>query len=90
MLQVSAGKYWTVIGLFSWATPVGIGIGHLFTRLGPGPVGSAMSALASGTFLYVAMMEVIPKELGSPDYRALKMAALLLGFGLMSLLAVWA
>ena len=50
-----------------------------------------MSALASGTFLYVAMMEVIPKELAPPvSHRGLKVGALLLGFGLMSLLAVWA
>ena len=35
-------------------------------------------------------MEVIPKELRDPGALALKLAALLTGFGLMSLLAVWA
>jgi zinc transporter 1/2/3 len=79
-----------VISLFSLATPVGIGIGFLFDRLGPGKLAASMSALASGTFLYVAMMEVIPKELESSDHRGLKMVALLAGFGAMSLLAVWA
>ncbi len=50
-----------------------------------------MSALASGTFLYVSLHEVIPKELEHPrGARSAKVAALLLGFGLMSLLAVWA
>lgn len=45
----------------------------------------------TGTFLYVALNEVIPKELEHPDgHRLAKVAALLLGFGLMSLLAVWA
>jgi hypothetical protein len=49
----------------------------------------------SGTFLYVALYvalnEVIPKELEHPDgHRLVKVTALLLGFGLMSLLAVWA
>lgn len=35
-------------------------------------------------------MEVIPKELRDGSRMALKLAALLVGFGLMSLLAVWA
>lgn len=44
----------------------------------------------TGTFVYVALMEVVPKELEDGRHRGLKMAAMLLGFGLMSLLAVWA
>ena len=44
----------------------------------------------AGTFLYVAFMEVIPKELQSPENGLSKLAVLMLGFGLMSLLAVWA
>lgn len=52
---------------------------------------SAICVLTSGTFLYVALNEVISKELEHPDgHRLAKVAALLLGFGLMSLLAVWA
>ena len=89
-LQASAAKFWTVIGLFSCATPLGIATGYAFSEMGPPAVSAAMSALASGTFLYVAMMEVIPKELEDPSHRGLKMVALLLGFGAMSLLAVWA
>jgi len=86
----SAARFWTVAGLFAGATPVGIFVGLLFSEIGSGSVGAAMSALASGTFLYVAMMEVIPKELADPSHMGLKMSALLLGFGAMSLLAVWA
>lgn len=48
------------------------------------------SQLGAGTFLYVAFMEVLPRELDSSNHRVLKMAMLLLGFGLMSLLAIWA
>ncbi len=88
--QASATKFWTVIGLFASATPLGIFIGYATSNIDNGTVSAAMSALASGTFLYVAMMEVIPKELEIPHYRVAKMGALLLGFGLMSLLAVWA
>lgn len=35
-------------------------------------------------------MEVIPKELRDPANLILKMALLLLGFGMMSMLAIWA
>jgi zinc transporter 1/2/3 len=91
VVQASDSKFWVVVGLFAAATPLGIAIGYASSVLGHGPVSAAMSALASGTFLYVALNEVIPKELEHPDgHRLAKVAALLLGFGLMSLLAVWA
>jgi solute carrier family 39 (zinc transporter), member 1/2/3 len=44
----------------------------------------------AGTFLYVAFMEVIPKEMASPRHKNLKLLMLVLGFAIMSLLAVWA
>ena len=88
--QASSAKFWTVVLLFACATPVGIGVGYAFSVGGPSKLAAAMSALASGTFLYVAVMEVIPKELADPAHRLPKMGMLLLGFGLMSLLAVWA
>ncbi|KAK9804925.1 hypothetical protein WJX72_012234 [[Myrmecia] bisecta] len=83
-------KYWTVIAVFALATPVGIFIGYILHSVTNNDFASAISALASGTFLYVAMMEVIPKELEQPDNRRLKLFMLLLGFAAMSLLAVWA
>ena len=52
---------------------------------------AALSALAAGTFLYVAVMEVIPKELSgahthaSPLWlRATQLARRLLGFGALA------
>lgn len=89
--RASSYKFWAVVSMFAVATPLGIAIGYAFSEIGHGSVSAAMSALASGTFLYVALNEVIPKELEHPDgHRLLKVAALLIGFGLMSLLAVWA
>jgi zinc transporter 1/2/3 len=88
--KASTSKFWTTVITFATATPVGIFLGYGFSSMSSGAGGAAMSALASGTFLYVAMMEVIPKELASPNLRLPKMCMLLLGFGLMSLLAVWA
>ena len=88
--KVSSRKFWTVVGLFSVATPVGIFFGYILTEVSSGSSAAALSALASGTFLYVAVMEVIPKELADPTHRLMKMSMLLLGFGLMSMLAIWA
>lgn len=60
------------------------------SSIASGAVSSSLSALASGTFLYVALFEVIPKELAAPEHKASKIAVMLLGFGLMSVLAIWA
>lgn len=88
--KASDAKFWTTIALFALATPVGIVLGYAFAEHGGGAVGAALSALAAGTFIYVALMEVVPKELEDGSHRGKKMVAMLVGFGLMSLLAVWA
>lgn len=162
-LQAGMRKFWTVIGLFASATPVGIMLGVLLSTVANSDGAASVSALASGaahrlglslglglnclarasmcteslcnfpwhlrigtrgccqpawwallavaavlnslvwpaaltkalaaaagTFLYVAFMEVIPRELANPSHRTLKLAMLMAGFGAMSLLAVWA
>ena len=48
------------------------------------------TCMPAGTFLYVAFMEIIPRELGDHDQRPLKLAMLIVGFGSMSVLAIWA
>jgi len=62
----------------------------IFSR--QGEVLKAVSDVDStaGTFLYVAFMEVIPRELAVPRHRTAKLGMLMLGFGAMSLLAIWA
>ena len=49
-----------------------------------------MQSPHAGTFLYVAFMEVIPRELAVSQHRTAKLGMLMLGFGAMSLLAIWA
>ncbi|KAF5840704.1 ZIP zinc transporter-domain-containing protein [Dunaliella salina] len=88
--KASAKRFWSVILAFSLASPVGIFIGYALSSVSNSKGGAALSALASGTFLYVAMMEVIPRELDDPHMRMPKMLTICVGFGLMSLLAVWA
>ena len=42
-----------------------------------------MQCLHAGTFLYVAFMEVIPRELAVSQHRTAKLGMLMLGFGAM-------
>ena len=46
--------------------------------------------VAIGTFIYVAIVEILPKELADPECKGLKVLMVFVGFGLMALLAVWA
>ncbi len=89
--RVDMEKFWKVIVPFTLASPAGIFLGFLLSELARGMGAAAASALASGTFLFVAFMEVIPRELELDDYNVfLKLTALLAGFAAMSLLAIWA
>lgn len=75
---------------FTLASPVGIFIGFIVSDIAQGVGAASISALASGTFLYVAFMEVIPKELQNSSRIGMKLGALMSGFILMSILAIWA
>ncbi|KAK9787611.1 hypothetical protein WJX73_010713 [Symbiochloris irregularis] len=88
--QSEGHRFWTVIGSFAGATPLGILIGNLLASFGTGRAAASLSALASGTFLYVAFMEVIPRELRDADHQLWKLLMLMTGFGAMSVLAIWA
>lgn len=83
--ETSFRKFFLITLKFSLASPIGI-----FLGLASGKGGAILSAIASGTFLYVAMMEVIPKELEGFEHKFLKLAVLTFGFLVMSILAIWA
>jgi len=88
--KASQRMFWTILGTFSMASPVGVMVGYAISEYSDSVTSSSLSALASGTFLYVAMMEVIPNELQDKGHKLEKLTALAIGSGLMSLLAIWA
>jgi zinc transporter ZupT len=45
--------------------------------------------LAAGTFIYVAVLDIIEEEFSIPGNELLKFISIVLGLGLMALLAVW-
>jgi zinc transporter 1/2/3 len=79
---------------FAAATPLGVAIG---AALGAtleagvdGPVPAALTAVAAGSFCYVGLLEVLPRELAKRGLpKGGQVASLLLGVGLMAAVAVW-
>lgn len=88
--RTTRSRFWRVAGSFSVASPIGIFLGYALSEISSSAGAAALSALASGTFLYVAMMEVIPKELNDGQNTTSKLIIMFLGFGAMSVLAIWA
>lgn len=82
-----------VILLFSVMTPLGIVLGSLLSRgLGSSTgqvVEGVFDSLAAGTFLYIAVLDIIEEEFSIPGNELLKFISIIAGLGLMSLLALW-
>lgn len=98
--DLSTGKVAGLLGFFSGTLPVGILIGILIassteSRSGEIIAGFA-NGIASGILIYVSMVEMMADEFSNKvvvnDYalKAKIILAIVIGIGVMSLLAVWA
>mmetsp|Transcript_29233 Transcript_29233/g.61181 ORF Transcript_29233/g.61181 Transcript_29233/m.61181 type:complete len:132 (-) Transcript_29233:593-988(-) len=92
--NVSHGKFWVSMVVFSAMTPLGVGVGWLLTTTSNENATESVTsgvgtALAGGTFLFVAVMEIIPQEMQLKEHVAWKSAALLIGFASFGILAQW-
>ncbi|MYB50997.1 MAG: ZIP family metal transporter [Acidobacteriia bacterium] len=75
--MVAAGaerrQLWTVLAIFASMTPLGIVLGTIASGLLEGPtavlVEGSFNALAAGTFIYIAILDVINAEMSSADDR---------------------
>lgn len=87
------GRIWTTLLIFSATTPAGIVLGALYGSAAEGQAAhlaeAIFDALAAGTFLYVASLEIIDDVFGREARNWLKFAVLGLGFALMALLSLW-
>lgn len=90
---IERSKSLRMLVLFASMTPLGIVLGSGLDRLlhkGYGPLLEGLfDALAAGTFLYVAIVEIIGKEFADRRAVVLKFAALCLGLALMALIALF-
>ena len=87
------GRRATVVlgGTFALATPIGVAFGVLLRSSAENSTPSAVCvAAAAGSFVYVALVEVLPRELAHrAARRRTQLAALLTGFAIFAALAVW-
>jgi zinc transporter 1/2/3 len=81
------------IGIFSSMTPLGIVVGALLSA-GLGGHASLLAegifeALAAGTFIYVAILDVISEEFSIPGDRLSKFILAALGSAGMAIIGIW-
>ncbi|CAG9460043.1 unnamed protein product [Pedinophyceae sp. YPF-701] len=82
-------RFAAVTWFFAAATPLGIFMGFVLSEVASTGLSAGITALAAGTFIYVAVMEVIPKELRTRKHKTAKVAMLLAGFSIMAVVAYW-
>lgn len=74
--------------LFAVMSPLGIGVGMGITETKASPqhqlARSTLEGLATGTFIYITFMEILPHELRSGRNRIPKVAMLLVGFAVVT------
>ena len=82
-----------ILAIFVTMTPLGLVFGTLASALLRGNVATlaegAFDALAAGTFIYVAVLDIIEEELSGDEDKLAKFALIVIGLGSMGLLAVW-
>ena len=87
-------RAWGLIATFSTVTPLGILIGSLLGSALPERPGEIVEgifdALAAGSFLYIAAIDIIHEEFGEGEHSHIPaFAALLAGLCLMAVLAIF-
>ena len=79
-LKDQKGLIYILLGVFSIATPLGVGIGMLVS--GESEITSVIfNSLAAGTFIFIACSEIISEEFENPNNKFLKMGVFTLGAG---------
>lgn len=83
----------TTVAMFSCMTPIGVLTGLAFSRALSGQTAvileAVFDALAAGTFVYVAVLDIIDESFAEKVDLGIKFALLTAGFLGMALLAVW-
>lgn len=79
--------------VFCCMTPLGVVIGTTIGSALDGPdevfIEAIFDGLAAGTFLYVAIVNILSEEFAAPERRATLFAATIMGFAAMAILAIW-
>jgi zinc transporter 1/2/3 len=68
-----------MILIFSLATPVGVIIGLILLETAVNGIEGVFSAIATGTFLYIAASEIVVEEFSVSKYTGYKFLCFLVG-----------
>lgn len=86
-------RHIALISFFSVMTPLGVALGVLFTATFTDRTSTLLEAifdgLAAGTFIYVAVVDIIKEVFDQPLERWNKILLIAAGFSLMALIAIW-
>jgi len=89
----SVRKHYGVIIFFALMTPLGIVLGAIFSTFFTGRTNlvfeGIFDALAAGTFLYIAVADILEEVFEEPQDRWLKIILSMAGFGLMAIIAIY-
>lgn len=82
-----------IIVFFAAMTPLGLGLGTAFsTTLSSNATAgfeALFDSLATGTFLYIAVVDIMEEVFKKPSDRWIKVVVISSGFSLMALIAIW-
>ena len=78
-----------LVGLLAAMTPTGSALGVLFLGTLPGGPPLAPMAIATGTFLYVALLDLLPEVLHQREDLGAKIGLMSVGLVFMALLRGW-
>lgn len=91
--SMSLSRFTRLIIFFSCTTPLGILLGIWVMSVVTGRTAQAFEALfdalAAGTFLYVAVVDIIDVEFSHHHSQLLKFTLVALGVGVMAVVAIW-
>jgi zinc transporter 1/2/3 len=91
--SVSLKRIFGMVVLFSSMTPIGILLGIGFMILLSGSADqtfeAGFDALAAGSFLYIALLDILQEEFTPSQHRVAKFALVLAGITVMAVVAVW-
>lgn len=92
--QFSAYRHLTMVAVFAIMTPVGLALGtafsHSLSNQSAAGYEALFDALASGTFLYIAVVDIMDDVFKKPKFEWSKVFLIASGFSLMALIAIWA
>jgi solute carrier family 39 (zinc transporter), member 1/2/3 len=91
--DIPSSRFKAIIVFFATMTPLGVVLGTIFTALFSGRTiiffEAIFDSLAAGTFIYVAVVDIIEEVFEHSQDRWIKSLLLWTGFGLMALIAIW-